>query len=153
MHSTFFNKSFGDSNIRPFFWFNVISLAVCCIYFYLIGRQYWTDSASEFFVGKIMLIHSMMSNKVFTAFLILEFYTLYLLQFCLAMITAIFCGMTLNEYMNVQNYPYLYTVEKVRLLEDNKDSKKRIVYYHKRVNMCLAIYNLVVFFCCGNKKR
>ena len=87
-----------------------------------------------------------MSNKVLTAFIILDFYTLYNFEWCMMAFTAIFCNMTLNEYMNVQNYTYLYDAHKVKCLNDYKPQS---IYYHKRVTVCQAIYNLVTF--CLNK--
>ena len=71
VHSSFFNKSFGDANIRPFILFHFLSLLQCSFYIYLTAGFYWTDSASEFFLGKIMLIYTMMSSKVLTTFIIM----------------------------------------------------------------------------------
>ena len=81
---------------------------------YLIGRVFWTDSASDFLIGRLILTHQMMSTKVFTAFVILEFYTLRLLDRSLLALSAIANRMTINEYRHIQDYSYLTTVERVK---------------------------------------
>ena len=74
----------------------------------MIGRAHWSENASEFFIGRLMLTHSMMSSKVFTAFVMLEVYTCYLLDRCLLAWFALGRDMTINEYSRPQHYDYLY---------------------------------------------
>ena len=60
-----------------------------------------------------MLTHYMMSNKVLTAFLMLEVYTGYLLDRFLLTWSALGHNMTINEFSHAQNYRYLFEVELV----------------------------------------
>jgi len=78
-----------------------MSFSICILYIYLIGRAYWTENASEIFLGKLMLTHQMMSTKVLTAFLMLELYTGYLLERCLLTWSALGHDMTVNEFSRV----------------------------------------------------
>ena len=55
----------------------------------------------------------MMSNKVLTAFLMLEVYTGYLLDRFLLTWSALGHNMTINEFSHAQNYRYLFEVELV----------------------------------------
>lgn len=148
MHSKFFNACFGDANIRPYFLFQFLSLTLCFLYIYLIGRAHWTESTSKFFLGKLMLTHYMMSNKVLTAFLILEVYTVYLLDRFLLTWSALGHNMTINEFSHAQNYRYLFEVELVKLTQEEKTFK----YAHKSVSFCrFMTAPLLFFFACSRK--
>ena len=42
LHSKMFNTSFGDSNIRPFLLYHILSLLLCCLYIHYIGYVHWS---------------------------------------------------------------------------------------------------------------
>jgi len=142
MHSKFFNRCFGDANIRPYVLFHFLSLTLCMIYIYLIGKAHWTENTSEFFLGKVMLTHQIMSNKVLMAFLMLEVYTGYLLERCLLIWSALGHNMTINEFSHAQNYRYLFEVELVKITLQEKTFK----YVHKSVSFCRFMVAPFVFF-------
>ena len=147
-HSNFFNKCFGDSNIRPFILFHFLSLLQCILYLYLIGRAHWTDSASEFLIGKLMLTHSMMSSKVLVSFLILEAYAIYILDQCLVAFNALGNGLTINEYTNAKDYKYLFTLDKVKKSFDDYTVR----HAHNKVSLGRFLVNPFLFFCACSRK-
>jgi len=75
---------------------------------HLIGRVYWAATASDFWIGKVMLMHSMMDAKVLLAFLMVEVCGLITLDRCMTMLNAIGNNLTLNEYRNAHDYKYLF---------------------------------------------
>ena len=84
--------------MRPYVLYNLLSLVLCVIYIYYIGKAHWSQNASEFLIGKLMLTHSMMTSKVLTAFVMLEVYTCHLLDRCLLAWSALGRRMTINEF-------------------------------------------------------
>ena len=149
VHSSFFNKSFGDANIRPYFLFYLLSLAQCIFYLHLIGRSYWTESASELFIGKVMLMHGMMENRVLTTFLMVEFYTLIVLNRALTMLNAAGNGLTLNEYCNAQDYRYLFAADRIKKKFDEFTTKMT----HRPVPCHRFFVNIIVFFFSCKRKE
>ena len=143
LHSTFYNKCFGDGNIRPFIWFHILTLMLCCLYIQMIGRAYWTDTVSEFLIGKLILTHQMMSSKELTAFIMLEFYTLYMFERCLLFLSAVCRGLTINEFAHPETYKYLFYAERVQKGFD--DCTVRNV--HRRVSFLRSTFiNPLLFF-------
>lgn len=51
LHCDFFNKCFGDANVRPYIFFHFISIKLCFVYIYHIGRFYFALTTSEFLMG------------------------------------------------------------------------------------------------------
>lgn len=142
VHSKFFNKCFGDANIRPYILFNFLSLVLCLLYLSLIGRSFWASAASEFLLGRLILTHKMMGLKVLTAFVMLEVYTAHVLERCLVIFNALGHGMTINEYANAQDYKYLFQAEAVKKGFDECTMKNT----HKKVSFCRFLANPFTFF-------
>ena len=62
LHSRFFNKCFGDANIRPYLLFYSLSFVSTILYLYLMGKYYWeaASTSSDSVMGKFMLMHTEM---------------------------------------------------------------------------------------------
>ena len=126
----------------------MLSLVQSVIYLYLIGRAHWTESASEFLLGKIMLAHSMMSSKVFVTFIMIEFFFLHMLSKVLLSLNALGNGLTVNEYANAKNYKYLFHVEKVRKSFDDFTVR----HGHQEISAGRFFANpFIFFFNCARK--
>lgn len=148
LHCNFFNKCFGDANIRPYLLFKFLTLFQCLFYIYLIGRAYWAENASDFFFGKVMLTHSMMDAKVLVTFLMIEVYTVHVFDQCLTAFNALGLSMTINEYLNVHDYRYLFSVDSVRKSFDE--------HFYKLVHQPVPLWRFLsnpVFFFCGCRRK
>lgn len=108
----------------------------------MIGRVYWVETSSEFLIGKVLMVHKMMSFKMLIAFVALELCTLISLDTFLTAWCALGRNMTINEFKNVQDYRHLFVIEAIRKGFDDAVYRND----HKKVSCCRFLVNPFLFF-------
>lgn len=96
-----------------------------------------------------MLMHVMMEGKVLITFLMVQVYTLIVLDRVLEIFCAIGNGLTLNEYRNAHEYKYLFAPDRFKKSFDDFTTRMA----HKPVLCCSFLYNLALFFCSCKRKE
>ena len=119
------------------------------MYLYLIGRVYWAETTSDFLIGKVLLMHKMMSFKVLVAFLALEVFSLQFLNMVIVAFSALGRNMTIHEFSNVQDYRHLFVTEPVKKGFDEAVYKN----VHRKVPCYKFMLNPFLFFFSCTRKR
>lgn len=150
-HSSLFDVCFGDANVRPFVLYHVLSLALCTLYLKTLASAYWPepDFTSEFLLGRILLTHWNMPLITLAVFLLLQAFTVNVLEQCLLAFSAFGRGMTLNEFTHVETYKYLFAPVSVKKSFDAVKVKNE----HKTVPLIRFFLNPFAFFCCSCRQK
>ena len=107
-HSSFLNRSFSNRNIRGFVAHQLLSFTVCVIYIYLINTAFWDQLKTEFTLLKPLEVYFIVPYNLLLTLIALQMYSLQTLDTFIHALSAAFCGMTMNEYANIENYDYLF---------------------------------------------
>jgi hypothetical protein len=110
MHSKYYNKCFGENNIRSYVVFLLLQLALSVLFVYSLAMRGWPKTKSSSSTIKFVEMHVFAPNGwIDTAGLVFtEFMGLNLLMSLMQALSAICRGMTINEMENCWNYKYLY---------------------------------------------
>ena len=147
IHDCNFNKCIGRNNIRQYVLYLTGCWALSAIYCFMMIDAHWVDLEADNRLLKVMEMHFKMPTLMLIALVFAEVFFLRYMALCLAIYSAIWNGMTLNEFENAWQYKYLYKARRVKTHEGPK-----MFYFIKRSNLCQSICNCFQF-CFATKAK
>ena len=157
MHSHFFGKTFGEGNIRSYFFYQYFEFVISVVYVIFILHQIAakntltsSDTMLQFIEMHVRMNPMLLITIIFAYVWIAKCVDKFFFSLC-----AFSRGSTLNEYANIWNYKYQFetmSFSKVTSLFDNT-STTYFLYKNKSVSLCQMICNLIKFVCSCRRSK
>ena len=112
-------------------------------------NAHWVDLKASVLVLKIIEMHLNMPGLMLFALMAAELAFFRYMVLCIAIYSAVWNGMTLNEFENAWNFKYLYKAKRIKTSEGPV-----MFYFIKRGNLAKSICNCFRFwFACREAKK